>query len=1024
VKFGFLDSLPMPASERRYDKPRGYPVYKINSSLRSALLLGAATAAAVSLTGSALAQQANVETVIVTGSRIPQVGIVSPSPVTMVGQGEMKLEGTTDVGTLLNNLPSVFAGQTSGEGNGASGTVTVDLRGLGPSRTLVLIDGKRLGPGDAEVPVPDLNQIPSALIDHTEVLTGGASAVYGSDAVAGVINFIMRKDFEGIEIDANMGAYQHDNGNSYLRGLQSDAGFAHAPDSVFDGSSYDTTLILGTNTANGKGNVTAYLGYSRQNQVLQSARDGSACSLSNFTTGTTPGGVAVRGGLYCAGSFNYDAFYSITGPGAYHTFFMEPGGHLTAFSGAANEYFNYGAYNTLMRPQTRYEGGAFAHYEIDKMLDVYANFMFTDTHNSWQAAPSAAFFQQGLGPYGSEVVSCDNPLLTGTDFLAQFCPGGVASTANATVLMARRNVEGGPRITDFRHTSYRMVAGAKGELGDGWTYDASAQEGLALYQQLYLADWSKQAVTDSLLYDDTTGNCVSGTCLDLFHGIGAITPDMEKVVTAHGQRTGYTEEQVLTASITGDLGQYGIQSPLAKAGVGIAGGAEYRKEVLEETTSMADQSGDLFGAGGKALGQDKSSFHVWEVFAETKVPIVSDKEFVQDLSANAGYRYSSYSTTGAKAVTSYKYGLEWQPIDDFRFRGSFQRAVRAANILDLFSPQNVVLGSYSDPCANTGGQPPTASLAQCEATGVTAAQYGHILQCASNQCNYLSGGNEALKPEKSNTRSLGIVLQPTFLTGFTATIDYFNIDVKDYIGSVPQTVVMAGCISGSNPIMCTYFHRGASGSLATTDGYIVGTNVNTGYLHTKGIDFEANYITDLADFGLGDNGSLALNMFGTYVSDYLVQPYSGADVGGIKDYNCVGLYGVSCGTPTPSWRHKARITWATPWDISFSFDWRHMSGSKFDGNSTNPFIQQDYIIPKSGGGAIASFDYLDFALTWDATNSIRLSAGVNNIFDRNPPILASGGKTTGPTGPLNGNTFDGIYDSLGRYFFMGITLKS
>ena len=994
-------------------------MYKINSSLRSALLLGAATAAAVGLSTAAYAQ---VETVTVTGSRIPQAGVISASPVTMVGQKELQLEGTEDVGTMLNNLPSVFAGQTSGEGNGSSGTVTVDLRGLGPSRTLVLVDGKRLGPGDAEVPVPDLNQIPSALIDHTEVLTGGASAVYGSDAVAGVVNFIMRKDFEGVEFDFTTGIYNHENGDSFLRNtLQKPHGFANAPAETWDGSSYDGTIVVGTNTANGKGNVTAYMGYQRQNQVLQKARDFSACSLSN----THAKGSTNYNGLTCAGSFNYDAFVGASGAKAGAYYFMQPGGNLTYFTGSPEMYFNYGAYNTLIRPNTRYQGGAFAHYEVDKLLDVYANFMFTDDHNSWQAAPSAAFYQQALGPGGALQTNCDNPLLT-AQFVSFYCPGGTATAGNlATVYVARRNIEGGPRITDFRHTSYRMVVGAKGDLGDGWTYDASAQEGLALYQQLYLNDWSKQNVTNALMVNPD-GTCMNGdpACvpLDLFHGVGGITPAMENYVYTHGQRTGYTEEQVLNATITGDLGEYNIKSPWAAEGVGIAGGAEYRKEVLEETTSVADYSGDLFGAGGKALGQAKSSFHVWELFGEVRIPVVHDKQFFEDLSLNAGYRYSSYSTSGAKSVHSYKYGGEWQPIDDFRLRASFQRAVRSASILDLFAPQNVVLGSFSDPCA---GAHPTDSAAQCANSGVTSAQYGHILQCAANQCNYLSGGNEALKPETSDTRSFGIVLTPTFVPGLSVTVDYFNIDVKDYINNIAQPVVLAGCLTGSTPSMCSYIHRGSTGSLSTTDGYIVGTLVNTGYLQTKGVDIEANYLADLADWGLGSNGSLAFNVFGTYVSDYNVQPYTGADSGGVTHYNCVGLFGVTCGTPTPSWRHKARVTWSSPWDVDLSVNWRHLSGATFDGNSSNPYLKATgYTVGPNGGGEIAAYDYIDLGATWNATDALQFSLGVNNLFDKDPPLIASGGKTTGQTGPLNGNTFNGVYDSLGRYIFFGLVVKS
>jgi len=992
-------------------------VSNLKFSVRSSLFLGAATAAA--LTMSPVYAQQQVEQVVVTGSRIPQISATSASPVTMVSQEELKLQGTTDVGTLMNSLPAVFASQTAGEGNGSSGTVTIDLRDLGAARTLVLVDGKRLGPGDAEVPYPDLNQIPAALVDHTEILTGGASAVYGSDAVAGVVNFIMRKDFEGVELGATMSAYQHNNNNSRERGLVTAGGYTNAPDSVFDGAAYDINMLIGTNTANNKGNITAYVGYQRQNQVLQKNRDFSACSSANGYSSDP----ATYDYMFCAGSSNYSRFKSLNGTSS-STYFMGANGVLSKYTGAASQTFNYGAYNTLIRPQTRWTAGAFAHYEVDKSLEVYANFMFMDNHNSWQAAPTAAFNGQGPGTGGTLSVSCNNPLLT-TQFISLFCPGGVSSAQTATMLIGRRNVEGGARVTDFRHTSYRMVVGARGDIGDGWSYDVSAQESLTLYGQLYLQDWSKAAVQNSLLYDPSTGTCLSGTCLDLFHGIGAITKAQEAAVTTHGQRTGYTEEQVLTGSITGDLGQYGAKSPWASSGVGVSFGAEYRKEILEETTSSADYSGDLFGAGSKALGQPKSSVADWELFGEAQIPLINNVDFIQNLALNAGYRYASYTTSGAKAVRSYKAGLEYQPIDDIKFRASYQRAVRAANILELFQATNVQLGSFSDPCA---GSSPSASLAGCQASGMTAAQYGHVDQCVSNQCNYQTGGNTALKPEESDTRSIGAVFQPTFLPGLLFTVDYFNISVNKYIGIVAPTVSLNGCTSLTNTSLCSLVHRDAGGSLWTTTGYVVSTNTNTGYLKTSGIDLQASYLTDLQSLGIGDYGSLATEVIGTWVKNLTTQPYTGASTtkNGVayKDYDCVGLYGLTCGTPVPEWRHKARITWATPWDFEVSFQWRHMSGVNFDGNQVNPYLDQGVTVTKDAGGKIASYDYLDIGGTYQITPKINLNFGINNVFDKDPPFLSSNDVATIPTGSGNGNTFNGVYDALGRYMFIGITLKS
>ncbi|HUA79170.1 MAG TPA: TonB-dependent receptor plug domain-containing protein, partial [Dyella sp.] len=457
-------------------EPRGYHVHNLDTrSLRSTLLLGAASVAALSLSLPAAAQDQPTETVVVTGSRIPQQGLYAPSPVTAVGQQEMKFEGTTGVETLLNNLPSVFADQTSGQSNGATGTATVNLRGLGAQRTLVLVNGTRLAPGDpsnnAGTPggqngAADLNQIPAALVDHVEVLTGGASAVYGSDALAGVVNFVMRKDFEGIEVDAQYGVAQADNTNASYRAILTAAGNPLPDENVWDGQNTSGTLIMGTNTQNGRGNVTAYLSYQNTEKVLASSRDFSACSFSTNTPSTAH---------VCGGSSNFNKFISLDTKA---TFFQEgtgaPGsGMFVPFVGGTSQLFNYGATNYLQRPDTRYSGGFFAHYDVNKELDVYTSFMFTDDSTIGQIAPRGLFAGEGaqgavgFSPGSYFLINCTNPLMTAQQ-AALLCPGGGAANlvpGQASVEIGRRAVEGGPLTDALRHTSYRMQIGARGDLG-------------------------------------------------------------------------------------------------------------------------------------------------------------------------------------------------------------------------------------------------------------------------------------------------------------------------------------------------------------------------------------------------------------------------------------------------------------------------------------------------------------------------------------------------------------------------------
>jgi outer membrane receptor protein involved in Fe transport len=1040
----------------------GTQVYQANldkRSLRSALLLGAASVAAVSLSLPASAQDQSTETVVVTGSRIPQQGLYAPSPVTAVGQQEMKFEGTTGVETLLNNLPSVFADQTSGVSNAATGTATVNLRDLGAVRTLVLVNGTRLMPGDPKAPAADLNQIPASLVDHVEVLTGGASAVYGSDALAGVVNFVMRKDFEGIELDGQYNVAEADNTNSTYRALNTAAGFQNAKEGIWDGQNVNSTLIMGTNTSNGKGNVTAYISYQNTAAVLAAARDFSACTIGG------------TGHHACAGSSNYNRFFSLDdsaatyapvgtpggGPTTPYDFFEQGTGHVGSgsfvpYTGANNQKFNYGALNYLQRPDTRYAGGFFSHYEVNKELDVYASFMFTDDHTLAQIAPSGLFLGTGAISAAFVQINCNNPLLTGNE-AASLCganamagefatSGGAAGNAacvpvgttgncnltpgQALLEIGRRDIEGGNRVDDLRHTAYRAQVGARGDLGDGWSYDVYAQYGYTVFQENYQNEFSVHRVQNALEVDPATGKCYAAEpnaqgvvsdskCvpLDIFNGIGSITPAMLSYVEASGFQEGYTEEQIVSGNVTGDLGEYGIQSPFAKSPAAISFGSEYRAEYLEDLADYEFTSGDLYGQGGATPSTPRSGFNVVEGFTEVKVPLVQEKPFAEDVEFNAGYRYSSYSGSSG-SVSAYKYGLEWQPIDDFRVRASYERAVRAPNVLEGFAPDNVVLFAGQDPCASS-------TAGQC--ASVTHAG-GGILSCPASQCNQLVGGSNTLRPEIGDTRSIGVVMTPTFLDGFTATVDYFNIDVSSAISSVSPTVTLAECYgaaatAATEAFFCPLVHRNAAGQIYG-GGFVSATDLNTGFEHTKGFDFEANYSLNMDDWSMTSGyGALQFQFVGTWLQSFETEPLQASGAfAGTGSYDCAGLFGLTCGVPLPKWRHRLRVTWDTPWDVDFSANWRYLSGVSLDSNTSNPLLAG--ATHDAADATINDFWYLDLSADWNVRTGVNLHAGVNNVFDRLPPTLTTNAL---PAGTGNDNTFPGTYDSLGRTFFIGATIK-
>ncbi len=787
-------------------------------------------------------------------------------------------------------------------------------------------------------------------------------------------------------------------------------------------------------------------------------------------------------GYKCAGSSNKNRWISIDNLYAYYgnpttcggaafcggtpyDFFER--GNGTAGSGTFNPYgatpsgektFNFAPFNYIQRPDTKWTGGFFAHYEANKWLDVYSDFMFTDDHTIAQIAPSGLFL--GTGVHGGLVqVNCDNPLMTASerhelcghnslDVLGTPCVvAGDTGNCNlvpgeATLEIGRRDIEGGNRNADLRHTSYRATVGVRGDLGDSWHYDVYGQYGYTVYSQVYSNEFSVTRVQNALEVDPATGNCraadlgIDGSCipLDIFNGIGSITPQMLNYVLGQGFQSGHTEERILSGSLTGDLGSIGMQSPWAKDPFALALGAEYRDDGLELKTSRDFQAnpcspafcGDLYGQGARILPVPLSSINVSELFGELRVPLVEDAPFAKLMQFTGAYRYSNYSVSGS--TSTYELAGEWQPIDDFRLRGSYQRAVRAPNVLELFAPANVILFAGQDPCAAPASATIAANCTSSHANpGADVPNTGSgVLACASSQCSHAIGGNTDIKPEVSDTWSGGIVLTPTFAPGFSLTIDYFHINVVGRIGIIGGQTVLNMCYLNNDASACDKIHRNSLHQVWGS-GFLDDFSQNTGFLKTDGWDFDANYQTDLADWNMGNNGSLAIAFQGTMLSSLVVQPLPGS-----PSYDCKGFFGTTCGTPSPAWRHKMRVTWSSPWDVDLSAQWRHLSGVDLDLDSSDPNLGGGPgICPAAGihgvcdkvDSHIDAFDYFDLTAVWHVWENVELRAGVNNVFDKEPPIVDSNtfGIASPPFG--NGNTFPGVYDSLGRNFFIGGTVK-
>ena len=481
-----------------------------------------------------------------------------------------------------------------------------------------------------------------------------------------------------------------------------------------------------------------------------------------------------------------------------------------------------------------------------------------------------------------------------------------------------------------------------------------------------------------------------------------------------GFQRGNNDQTVASASLTGNLGNWGIQFPWASSGVGIALGVEYRKESLALQTDAAFSalpSSDLAGQGAPTLSVS-GNFDVKEAFAEVRIPIVEDG-FFRYLGLEAGYRYSNYGIAGRSFSTdTYKIGVDFAPIRDIRFRAAYNRAVRAPNIQELFAPQRVALNGNGDPCA---GAAPSASLAACQAQGVTAGQYGTIVGNPAGQYNGLIGGNPNLAPEIADTFTVGLVLQPSFIPRLAITVDWFSIKIDSPIQPIGQDVILATCVQTLNPGFCGLVHRDQFGSLwRTGQGYVIDTPQNIGKFSTRGIDVGVSYTLPISD----TLGSLSFNLVGTWLDQLIT------DNGVTDPYDCAGLYGLVCTTPNPEWRHKVRMTYTHPSGLGLSLQWRYFSAVDLDRSDASQPVLAGPFAPFNA--RIPSQSYFDLTMTARIGDHYNFRLGVNNILDREPPIVGANGTSAvinACTGTFcSGNTFPNVYDAMGRYIFAGVTL--
>ena len=971
--------------------------------------------------------------IIVTGTRIASPNEVSTSPIQVVSSKSIRVSGKTDISDIITQLPQNYNNDLGQDlGNGTSGlttpggVATADLRGLGPARTLVLIDGRRLGVGSPNTaiaqPAPDLDQIPAGLVERVEVVTGGASAAYGSDAIAGVVNFIMKKNFEGFQVDGQLGENWHSNHDTLVQDLVRQFGYNPPTGTAKDGRNRSFDMLMGTNFADGKGNVTAFLSYRHADPVASSQRDFGACQLSaNQDANHNVTGVS------CAGSSNSNWFEPTAGPNAGTVYSVSgtsfvPRGSVTTTPPAS---FNSQPFIYMTREDERYNAAFMAHEEITDWFQPYSEFFFMDDKTHQQVAPAALFKDSNpLDPTGAGdyYVNCSNPLLSAQQRGVLCTPAQIAAdTANpgsstVQVRIGRRNVEGGDRFIDFEHTNYRAVFGSKGTFANSWSYDLYGQYFYTSFSDSNKKYLSYEGIGNALLVTGTASNptCISGGtrgCVpyNIFSD-GGVTQAALNYLYLLGTATGSETLRTLHADVTGKLGDYGIISPLATEGVGVNVGFEHRndREVLRPDAAEESQ---LLSGFGSAVAPIDAGLSVNEEFIELRAPLVQDKAGAKELLFDTGYRHSDYSTAGK--TNTYKFEVQYAPIADYRFRASYDRAIRAPSVAELFTPPIVGLTTVvPDPCA----PPISFTLLQCERTGVTPAQYngGSIPQGTANQLSQETSGNPALKPEQADTYTVGLNFAPSQIPHLTGSVDYFHIRVKDEIGVIPYLVVLSNCANTGDPTFCSQIVRSPStGSLTgnniASGGFVIQKNYNLGTAINSGIDVQLNYKLDLPP-GLGDV-SFALN--GAYLLHNETTPLPGAHT-----YDCVGLFGATCQTINPRWHHLFRTTWDTPWNVSASLTWRFIGSVSQDNNSGDPTLH----FATFGGydfynATIASFSYLDLEATWNVNNVLQIRAGANNILDKDPPVIDSGIVAGGAA-----NTYS-IYDMFGRQLFVAFSAK-
>ncbi|USI72767.1 TonB-dependent receptor domain-containing protein [Sphingomonas morindae] len=961
--------------------------------------------------------------IVVTGSRITRPNATAAAPITSVTSEAIRAQAAVNVEDVLNRVPQI-APDSQQNYQDSDGRQRIKLRNLGFERTLVLVDGKRLGSMNGE----DVNMIPTTLLKRIDVLTGGASAVYGSDAIAGVVNFVMDDDFQGIRIDGNYNFYAHKNSPGLVSQVASQYGFAQpARGDTADGGRSDLTLTVGKKLLDDRFHISAYVDYRKIQYVPLSARETSGCNLTQ----------TVKDGPLGCSTTMYTATGYVSpqaGPNAGAGFINNPDGSrgFVPYSDALAD--NYYSTISFQRADERWNAGSFASFKISDAAELYSNVMwFRDKSQNYFPARILSSANYTNGVYS---VGCNNPYLSASQ--AQAICGAAAGTATTVPVDLRYRLTGVRDQEDrYLNNGLRISSGVRGEFAKGWRYDVGGV--YARNRQEYA--WARPSIdriNNALNSVSTNGtiSCVNDTAngcvpLDPFSAYSSTNNQalFDYILNGtYGHQITVNKLYDVLATVQGDLGTYGIKSPWAEQGVAVALTGEYRRDSLQ---SFVDQNWiALAGGSNQSLAQ-----HAWEGGLEVQAPIIEHRPYAELLQVNGAYRASKYSSN-PDTFSTWKAEALWAPVRDITFRASINRAQRAPTVVEAFQGKNIGYGritnTYNDICApsivgttvdpRTGQQSnvygaPAASAAACAATGLAANLYGSpTLLCPTDVgCTYRSGGF-TVNPETAYTKTFGVVLRPRFLPGLSVSVDRFMIDLNDSIGYNDTSYFSNGCAATGSAFFCDMFVRNPDGTLYSDPASNPGTGFirqgTTNYYKSKsyGWDLQGQYTLRLRELGRLDFD----------FSGSLTTLAGGQDSPILPRYNCAGYYGGSCGQLIPKWTHSLRTTYTTRDQLfSASFNWRHLSSMTNVSNSNDPALGGTADTARSSYYRIPSYDYFDLALGIHFKKGYSIQIAANNLFDRKPPLVPNSyGYSLSYA-----NTFPQRYDSLGRQIAISATTR-